>query len=99
MAEPLSSSRSNVNDAGTGTVLLAGMSLDARVLRELGEVVALLGAAVGIADGLVALLDHAYDHDHRTSAALAAANTLAVALDEERLAAEGRLDLARRARG
>ena len=61
-----------------------------RVHIELQEVADLLVAAEGIADGLVDVLDHVYEHDHRTKAALAAVNELAVVLSEERKAAEER---------
>lgn len=44
-----------------------------------------------IADGLVDVLSHAYDHDHRTKDALAAANNLSVVLTEQRIAAEERV--------
>lgn len=61
-----------------------------RVRAELQEVAKLLAAAEQIADGLVDLLSHAYDHDQRTSPALAAANSCAVAISQQRLAAEER---------
>lgn len=57
---------------------------------ELREVSALLEAAEQIADGLVAVCEHAYDHDGRTKEALAAANQAAVLIGHARIAAEKR---------
>lgn len=65
---------------------------DHRIRTELREVVKLLEAAEQIADGLVAVCDHAYDHDHRSKDALAAANQCAVVMRDQREIAEERLD-------
>lgn len=71
---------------------MSSPDLDHRVETELREVVKLLEAAEQIADGLVAVCDHAYDHDQRSSHALAAANQCAVTLRDQREIAEERLD-------
>ena len=69
---------------------LSQSSTGERVRKELREVVELLTSAEQIASGLVDLLNHAYEHDHRTKGALAAANTLCCVVRDELYAAEDR---------
>ncbi|MHB1950196.1 MAG: hypothetical protein ACYCQK_01825 [Acidiferrobacteraceae bacterium] len=71
------------------------MSVSERVKIELREVRQLLEAAEHIADGLVAVCEHAYQHDHAASDALAAATRAAGAIADAREKAEDREDAAR----
>lgn len=71
---------------------MSGTQVRERVKIELREVRQILEGAEQIADGLVAVCDHAYHHDHATSAALAAANAAAVAISEAAREAAARED-------
>lgn len=70
----------------------SGVRVRERVKGELREVRELLEGAEQIADGLVAVCEHVYNHDHRTKEALRAANAAAVAMSLAKAEAEHRED-------